>query len=85
MARELGADERLVCIGQTALRGPDGAPLPSVPLYIIVDKKSVDEETGVSAGEDRLFSDIGGVIAREFNKYIDGLAEIEARRRRERK
>lgn len=37
MSRDLKPSERLVQIGQTALRAPDGSFLPAQPLYIIVE------------------------------------------------
>ena len=37
MSRDLKPTERLVQIGQTALRAPDGSFLPAQPLYIIVE------------------------------------------------
>ncbi len=40
---KLKKNERLVYAGETALRAPDGTPLPSVPQFVIV---GVDEAAG---------------------------------------
>ena len=58
MARELKPNERLVQIGQTALRAPDGSFLPAQPLYIIV--------------EEQLMTDVSGIFAKKFAQYVQG-------------
>jgi len=38
----LQPNERLVCVGKTALRAPDGTPLEGVPQYMIVQADKAD-------------------------------------------
>jgi len=70
MAEKLKRNELLVCIGQTALRGPDGTPLPSVPMYVIVNKKDVDPETGYAKREAKAFGNIASMLAPMFDQYM---------------
>lgn len=39
---KLNKNERLVYAGETALRAPDGTPLPTVPQYMIVPAEQAD-------------------------------------------
>lgn len=55
--------ERYIQVGVTALRGPDGSFLPSVPLYI----KATPE---AKAAEEALIQDIAGVLAQKMKQYI---------------
>jgi len=71
MARTLKKNERLVCVGQTALRDPDGTPLQSVPMYIIVRADDVDHETNMSIGESGLIDNITEVLAGKFRQYVN--------------
>ena len=73
MAAMLKTNERLVRIGETALRAPDGTPLPTVPMYIIVDEKAVDTKTGLTKGEAELSHDIASLLAPKFKEYMDGV------------
>ena len=78
MAIKLKPKERLVCVGQTALRAPDGTPLPAVPLYKIVDISEVEEHkksepNPPSVGESGLYEDIAAVFGEKFKAYVDGL------------
>lgn len=77
MAEKLKPNERLVCVGSTALRAPDGAFLPSVPLYIKVDESAVDLKTGLTPGEAELQDDIAAVLAPMFKQYMDGVKALE--------
>ena len=73
MAQILKPNERIVCVGQTALRAPDGTPLPAVPLYKIVDVGEAHIDTaGLSVGESGLYDDIAAVFGGKFKEYIDG-------------
>jgi|GEM_PF-483801 len=75
MAMKLKANERLVCVGQTALRAPDGTPLPAVPLYKIVDASEVGAECSgnLTTGESGLYDDIAAVFGQKFKQYVDGV------------
>jgi len=77
MAISLKPNERLVCIGSTAQRAPDGTPYPSVPMYIIVEDSDVDPTSGLSAGEAELYEDIAGILAAKFKQYVDGVKASE--------
>jgi len=83
MARLLAPNERLVLIGSTAMRAPDGTPYPSVPMYIIVDESQVNEKTGLSHGEEELIEDISGLLAKKFKQYYDAAQALERQQRRE--
>ena len=67
--------ERLVCVGQTALRAPDGTPLPAEPLYKIVDVGDVGKYSHkvITTGESGLYDDIAAVFGGKFKEYVDGL------------
>jgi hypothetical protein len=80
MARTLKNDERLVQIGQTAMRAPDGSFLPAIPMYIIVKAADVLPEKNLSTGEAELVADIGGLFAEKFAQYVKGTqhAGVEA-------
>jgi len=73
MTRTLQPNERLVLIGSTAMRKPDGTPYPSVPMYIIVDKSQINERTGLSHGEEEMIEDAAGLFAEKFKEYHDGI------------
>lgn len=75
---KLKPNQHLVCIGQTALRGPDGTPLPSVPMYIIADKSTVNPKTGHTLGEAETLDDIAAVLAPMFKQYVDGVANSDS-------
>ena len=77
MAITLKPNQRLVCAGQTALRSPDGTPLPAVPMYIIVDESVIDPKTGLAPGEAEMHDDIAAVLAPMFKQYMDGVEELE--------
>lgn len=49
MSRDLKPTERLVQIGQTALRAPDGSFLPAQPLYITSKPRRTSRKTSCSA------------------------------------
>ena len=70
MSRDLKPTERLVQIGQTALRAPDGSFLPAQPLYIIVEAEPQDKL--FSAGEEQLMTDVSGIFAKKFAQYVQG-------------
>lgn len=73
MATNLKDGERLVQIGVTALRGPDGKPLPSVPMYIIVPGEAVNRDSGMTDAEEALCTDIAGIMAGKFAQYVEGV------------
>ena len=79
MAEKLKASERLVQVGVTALRGPDGSFLPAVPMYIKVDAKDVSGKTGLSKGEEQLCSSgsVAAMLAEKFKKYMDEVEALE--------
>ncbi len=78
----LAEDERLVCIGQTALRGPDGTMLPAVKMYIKVKADAIDKETGMCEGEQKMVADIGGLFAEKMRDYITAGRITSTRRQR---
>ncbi|GHV18528.1 hypothetical protein FACS18949_04660 [Clostridia bacterium] len=47
----LGKNERLVYVGETALRAPDGGLLPAVPQYMIVPADNADPSAVVTLQE----------------------------------
>jgi hypothetical protein len=74
MARVLEVDERLVQIGQTALRAPDGTFLPAQPLYIIVSSADADQaDERFSEGEGQAMTDVSGIFAEKFARYAKGM------------
>ena len=79
MAQTLQPHERLVCVGQTALREPGtGKPLPAVPLYRIVDAGEAgageyDRKAIMTTGESGLYDDIAAVFGAKFKQYVDGV------------
>jgi len=74
MAILLKPHERLVCIGSSALRAPDGTPLDSVPIYKIVDESSVNAETGMSDCEADFYEKtVARKLAPRFKQYTDEL------------
>ena len=73
----LKKNERLVCVGQTALRAPDGKPLHAVPLYKVVDVKEAGElieadKTTLTTGESGLYDDIAAVFGDKYKQYVEG-------------
>ena len=73
MSRDLKPTERLVQIGQTALRAPDGSFLPAQPLYIIVAAEPDEpQDKPFSAGEEELLTDVSGIFAKKFAQYVQG-------------
>lgn len=86
MAVTLKPNERLVCVGQTALRAPDGTPLPAVPLYKIVDAGEVCIETAMlTKGECGLYDDIAAVFGEKYKQYIDGVQAEGVKNKKERR
>ena len=57
---------KYIQIGVTALRAPDGTPLPAVPLYIKVDD-DVDEEQM----QEPMITDFAGLCAKKYSEYIN--------------
>lgn len=57
--------EKFIQVGVTAMRGPDGEFLPSVPLYI-------KAEDGAEEAEEALIHDIGHLLALRMKSYVDG-------------
>lgn len=73
MSRDLKPTERLVQIGQTALRAPDGSFLPAQPLYIIVEAAPDEpQDKPFSTGEEELLTDVSGIFAKKFAQYVQG-------------
>lgn len=73
MARVLKPNERLVQIGQTALRAPDGSFLPAQPLYIVVEAAPNEpEDKPFSAAEETMLTDVSGIFAKKFAQYVKG-------------
>ena len=75
MATILKENERLVCVGQTAARAPNGDFLPAVPMYRIVDVGDMEDfkAAELTTGEAGLYDDIGAVFGGKFKQYMDGL------------
>jgi hypothetical protein len=73
VARMLMPNERIVEIGSTAKRTADGGILPPEPIYIIVDESTVDPDTGISDGEEKLHGNIARALAKKFKQYMDGV------------
>lgn len=79
MTATLKENQRLVCVGQTALRAPDGTFLPAVPLYKIVCVDYADERGStpcteeLTKGESGLYDDIAAVFGEKFKQYVDGV------------
>lgn len=78
MARELQPNERLVQIGQTALRAPDGSFLPAQPLYVVVSASEVIPETEMSKGEGECLADVAGIFAEKFGRYVKDTRALNA-------
>lgn len=72
MARVLKPNERLVQIGQTALRAPDGSFLPAQPLYIVVEAANEPEDKPFSKSEEQTLTDVAGIFAQKFAQYVKG-------------
>jgi len=77
MIETLKATERIVCVGQTALRSPSGDFLPSVPLYIKVDEGDVIPKTNISRGESGLIDNIAEVLMPKFKQYVAGVKALK--------
>lgn len=60
-----------VQVGVTALRGPDGKWLESVPMF-------VREEDAGKIQAERLEEDIGALLAGKMKEYMDGCRRAEA-------
>jgi|BioPla2DNA2_1021312.scaffolds.fasta_scaffold16687_7 hypothetical protein len=58
-------------VGVTALRGPDGSFLPSVPLYIRATPEA-------KAAEEALIGDIASVLAERMKTYVEGNRKVKA-------
>lgn len=57
---------KYIQIGVTALRGPDGTPLPSVPLYIKVDDDVEEEQM-----QEPMITDFAGLCAKKYSEYVN--------------
>ena len=78
MTKTLKPHEVLVCVGQTALRAPDGSFLPAVPLYRIADVSEIHVDTdGLTVGESGLYDDIAAVFGEKFKQYVDGVNKLQ--------
>lgn len=73
MSHPLTENERLVQIGVTALRGPDGKPLPSVPMYIVVHADQISAKSGLTSSEESACTDFAGLMAGRFGEYMRGV------------
>jgi len=78
MAEISSSGECFVQIGVTALRDPNGAFLPAVPLYIKVDSKQIDVESGLADCEKNLHADISGIFAERFAQYVRAVRRLES-------
>lgn len=56
---------KFVQIGVTALRAPDGTPLPAVPLYI-----KVDDDVDEVKMQEPMITDFAGLCAKKYREYI---------------
>jgi len=61
--------EKYICIGQAALRAPDGEPLPAVPLYVRVEGEDNDAEA---------FSKIGAALLPYYKLFEKETREARA-------
>jgi len=73
MVVKLKENQRLVCVGQTALRAPDGTPLPAKPMYIITDDDTAGNAEDLTISESGLYDDLAAVLGSKFKQYADGL------------
>ena len=60
----------LVRVGTTALRGPDGNFLPSVPLYADVPDKEI-QDSGLTKTAEKSCDEFLKICGSKINKYID--------------
>lgn len=65
----------LVKIGVTALRGPDGNFLPSVPLYADIPDKEI-QPSGMTKTEEKNMQDITSIFYEKFKTYIERCKDI---------
>ena len=61
-------NQQLVCVGQMALRSPDGTALPAVPLY---ERMAVNLQTKRSASEIKVLDGFVEAFAPLLKKHID--------------
>lgn len=61
---------RLECVGQMALRCPDGTVAEAVKLYRQVPDEKFRED-GLTDAEKALVDNIGNIFARKMKQYID--------------
>ncbi len=61
MIKLLNDNQRLVYAGETALRAPDGTPLPSVPQYMIVSADEADPTCVVELKENERLIVVGTI------------------------
>ncbi len=65
--------EVFIQCGMTALRDPvTGTPLEGVPMFIKVPQEEVNEETGISKGEEKTMDDVARIFADNMKKYAEG-------------
>lgn len=79
MAEKAFYGECFIQVGLTALRDPRGNFLPGVPLYIKIDPTEVDQQTGLAECEKELLTDISGLFAGRFQRYLHGVQSMEHR------
>ena len=79
MIRTLKPTQRLVQVGVTALRAPDGSFLPSVPMYIIVPEETINARTLLTADEEAACDALADSLVATFATQMK---EIEAAKRR---
>lgn len=59
-------------VGTVALRGPDGMPLPSVPIYMEEEDSQLHcQQTGRTLGEEMLFSQLTEDFGKRFEQFIE--------------
>lgn len=63
-------NEHFIQVGITALRGPTGAFLPAVPIYIKVSQEHTPKKGKMPDVEQNLVADISGIFAEKFRQYV---------------
>lgn len=68
----------LIKVGTTALRGPDGNFLPSVPLYADIPDKEI-QPSGLTKTDEKACDIFLNLFSNKIKQYIDGCSKAGIR------
>ena len=78
--------ERMIQIGQAALRTPTGDFMPAIPIYIKEEHAGeINPHTGRTVAEDVALGDVAKIFAEKHRQYVEGCKAAKRKRAKEKK